>query len=341
MSVPLGVRGARASLGGSEVLRGVDLSLGEGEYLVVLGPSGSGKTTLLRAIAGFLPLDAGAIEIGGEAASDPDVRIPPERRRVGMVFQSLALWPHLTVLRHLDFVFRAGGVPAGERRRRAASLLELVRLSDKGSRVPSELSGGEGQRLALARALAGDPRILLLDEPLGAVDEALRSDLAAELRDLQRRSGLPTIHVTHDQEEGLALADRVAVLRAGRIEQVGTPEEIFRAPATPFVAAFVGRHNLLPGVVEGGVVRTPLGPVPSPPGAAGRVTVAVRPDAVAIGDQGAAAEVASCAFAAGRWLHRLLLDGLEVRAVGPRPAAPGARVRLAIAGEALVLPAQP
>ncbi len=341
MTAALDVRGARVALGGREVLRGDDLTLREREYLVVLGPSGCGKTTLLRSIAGFLPLDAGTIEVAGAVATDRAVRIPPDRRRVGMVFQNLALWPHLTAAGHLGFVLRARRVPSEERRERIGRLLDLVRLGDKAGRFPAELSGGEGQRLALARALVGDPQILLLDEPLGAVDEALRADLAAELRSLQGRTGLPTIHVTHDQEEGLAIADRVAVMREGRIEQAAAPEEIYRRPATAFVAAFVGKHNLLPGVAEGGRVRTALGTIPAPAEVRGPVTVALPPTSVAIGETGAEARVTACTFALGQWLHRLALDGLEVRALGARPAPLGSTVRLSIAGEARVLPNEP
>ncbi|MGH7149555.1 MAG: ABC transporter ATP-binding protein, partial [Planctomycetota bacterium] len=159
MTGALEVRGARVALGGREVLRGVELSLREREYLVVLGPSGCGKTTLLRSIAGFLPLDAGTVEIAGAVATDRSVRIPPDRRRVGMVFQNLALWPHLTAAGHLEFVLRARRVPSAQRRERVGRLLDLVRLGDKAGRFPAELSGGEGQRLALARALAGEPEV--------------------------------------------------------------------------------------------------------------------------------------------------------------------------------------
>ena len=219
----------------------VSLEVADNEFVVLLGPSGCGKTTLLRTIAGLENADSGEIRLGGERLD----AIPPFRRAVNTVFQSYALFPFLTVERNIAFGLEMEKRPKAEIRRRVAEMLDLVELSGYAKRTPSQLSGGQQQRVALARALAKRPRLLLLDEPLGALDLKLRRQMQAELKRIQRTTGIAFVFVTHDQEEALALGDRIAVLNAGRIVQIGTPREIYEEPATRFVADFIGETNLL------------------------------------------------------------------------------------------------
>ncbi len=219
----------------------LDLEVRHGEFLSLLGPSGCGKTTTLRLIAGFERPDEGEIRIEG----DDVARLPAYRRPVNTVFQSYALFPHLTVLDNVAYGLKQRGVPRQERRDRAESMLELVSLPQIGDRKPRELSGGQQQRVALARALVLSPKVLLLDEPLGALDLRVRKQLQIELKRIQRDVGITFVYVTHDQEEALAMSDRVAVMHAGRIEQLGPPQEIYDAPATPFVAQFIGETNFI------------------------------------------------------------------------------------------------
>ncbi len=223
-------------------LDNVSLDLGGSEFVVLLGPSGCGKTTLLRAIAGLEHIDAGQIHLGGERLDTSS----PFRRAVNTVFQSYALFPFLTVERNIAFGLEMEKRPKAEIKQRVAEALELVELSGLAKRTPAQLSGGQQQRVALARALVKRPRVLLLDEPLGALDLKLRRQMQAELKRIQRSTGIAFLFVTHDQEEALALGDRIAVLNGGRIVQVGTPQEIYESPATRFVADFIGATNLLP-----------------------------------------------------------------------------------------------
>lgn len=230
------------------VLSGVSLTVGLGELVAVLGSSGAGKTTILRCIAGHLEPDEGEIRIGGASMTG----IPPERRQVGMVFQSYALFPHLSVRRNVAFGPERHGHSRASALERADALLERLGLTELRDRYPRGISGGEQQRVAVARALAIEPEVLLLDEPLSSLDAALRRDLRLLLRELQRAFAATTLWVTHDQEEALTVADRVALLHEGRIQQVGTPFELHTRPANPFVAAFVGKMNLLPAEPEAG-----------------------------------------------------------------------------------------
>ncbi|HSK94243.1 MAG TPA: ABC transporter ATP-binding protein [Candidatus Angelobacter sp.] len=232
----------------------VDLAVAEGEFLGVLGPSGCGKTTLLRLVAGFERPDAGGIEIDGAAVAGPRRNVPPERRRIGMVFQESALFPHLDVAGNIGF-----GLARREREARVAELVALVGLAGLQRRMPHELSGGQQQRVALARALAPDPALVLLDEPFSSLDATLRAQLRGEVRDILRTAGATTVFVTHDQGEALEISDRVAVMRAGRLEQVSTPDELYLRPVNRFVAGFVGEANLLPGEVRHGEVQTLVG----------------------------------------------------------------------------------
>jgi putative spermidine/putrescine transport system ATP-binding protein len=237
------LRGVTRRFGAVTALREVSLDVADGEYFSLLGPSGSGKTTCLRLIAGFDRPDAGTIELHGKSAAG----VPPYGRDVNTVFQDYALFPHMSVAGNVGYGLRIRGVTRAERERRVDEALDLVRLPGVGARRPSELSGGQRQRVALARALVNRPRVLLLDEPLGALDLKLRQQMQLELTDLQERLGITFLHVTHDQEEALALSDRLAVFREGRLEQVGTPAEVYERPATAFVADFVGVSNLLEG----------------------------------------------------------------------------------------------
>ena len=232
----------------------VDLDVRRGEFLGVLGPSGCGKTTLLRLIAGFERPDAGGVEISGQAVAGPRRNLPPERRRIGMVFQESALFPHLDVAGNIGF-----GLPRRGRETRVAELVALVGLAGLHGRMPHELSGGQQQRVALARALAPDPALIMLDEPFSSLDATLRSQLRGEVRDILRTAGATTLFVTHDQGEALEISDRVAVMRAGRIEQISTPDELYLRPINRFVAGFVGEANLLPGEVRHGEVQTIVG----------------------------------------------------------------------------------
>ncbi len=223
----------------------VSLEIRDGEFFSLLGPSGSGKTTCLRLVAGFDRPDAGHVELGGVPAE----RLPPYDRDVNTVFQDYALFPHMSVRENVGYGLMVRRVPPAERERRVKEALELVRLPGAGDRRPPQLSGGQKQRIALARALVNRPRVLLLDEPLGALDLKLRQEMQIELKALQERVGITFVHVTHDQEEALAMSDRLAVFREGRVEQVGTPAAVYERPATAFVANFVGTSNLVEGAL--------------------------------------------------------------------------------------------
>ncbi|MFV5994161.1 ABC transporter ATP-binding protein [Streptomyces sp. NPDC056231] len=231
------------SFGRTEAVAGVDLEIADGEFFSMLGPSGSGKTTVLRMIAGFEAPTSGTIELAG---SDVTLLAPFERD-VHTVFQDYALFPHMTVEQNVAYGLKIRKVPKAERLKQAGEALASVRLADFGTRRPSQLSGGQRQRVALARALVGRPKVLLLDEPLGALDLKLREQMQVELKAIQRELGITFVFVTHDQEEALTMSDRIAVFNQGRVEQVGTPAQIYERPATPFVAGFVGTSNLLTG----------------------------------------------------------------------------------------------
>ncbi len=225
----------------------LSLTIAPGELLALLGPSGCGKTTALRILAGFQAATGGRVLVDGRDISD----VPAQRRKMGMVFQSYSLFPNMSALDNVSFGLRLRKVGAAERKRRAMDLLEMVGLASRAGHYPHQLSGGQQQRVALARALAVEPRVLLLDEPLSALDASVRLQLREQIRALQQRLSITTVFVTHDQDEALSIADRVAVMRAGRLEQVGTPAELYGMPDTPFVAEFVGTMNRLPGSLRG------------------------------------------------------------------------------------------
>ncbi|MEU6005194.1 ABC transporter ATP-binding protein [Streptomyces sp. NPDC047453] len=247
------LQGLRRTFGETTAVDGVDLEIRDGEFFSMLGPSGSGKTTVLRLIAGFEAPDAGRVELAGQEVTG----LAPFERDVHTVFQDYALFPHMTVEQNVAYALKIRKVPKAERLVRARKALAEVRLEGYGGRRPAELSGGQRQRVALARALVGRPRVLLLDEPLGALDLKLREQMQVELKALQREVGITFVFVTHDQEEALTMSDRIAVFHQGRVEQVGTPAEIYERPATPFVASFVGSSNLLDGESARRILGTP------------------------------------------------------------------------------------
>jgi len=240
-SAGLTISGLHKRFGETAAVEGIDLDVGPGEFMSLLGPSGSGKTTVLRMVAGFEDPDSGAILVNGARIND----MPAHRRNMGMVFQAYSLFPTMTARQNIEFGLRLRGMSKRERAAKAAEALALVRLSDHRDRYAHQLSGGEQQRVALARALALEPSVLLLDEPLSALDAKVRLHLRDEIRSIQSRLGITTLYVTHDQEEALAISDRIAVISAGRVQQVGTPAEIYAEPASPFVAEFVGTMNRL------------------------------------------------------------------------------------------------
>jgi putative spermidine/putrescine transport system ATP-binding protein len=272
------------SFGANKVVKDFDLEIAKGEFVSLLGPSGCGKTTVLRMVAGFETPSQGAIRIDGKDV----VGLRPNQRNIGMVFQAYALFPNLTVAQNVAFGMKVKGLPRAETDARVAEMLDLIGLPDLGARYPFQLSGGQQQRVALARALAVRPQVLLLDEPLSALDAKIRVSLRTEIREIQRRLGITTIFVTHDQEEALSMSDRIVVMNGGIAEQVGTPFEVYNRPATKFVANFVGTLNTFDAKVENasegrisldGVAMTLPAPVPSGAG----IAIALRPEAVHLG----------------------------------------------------------
>ena len=254
------IRGLHKRYGDVPAVDGLDLDVKPGELVALLGPSGCGKTTTLRVVAGFLSPDSGEVWVGDRCLSSPATVIPPERRRMGMIFQSYALWPHMTVAQNVAYGLRFNGVPRTEREGKVAEMLRVVQLAGYEQRYPGELSGGQQQRVAVARALVVEPEILLLDEPLSNLDASLREEMRFEIRRLHETFGITTLYVTHDQSEAMVISDRVAVLDQGRVAQIGTAEELFERPRTRFVAEFIGKTNLIEGTAERSdtFVRGPL-----------------------------------------------------------------------------------
>jgi ABC-type Fe3+/spermidine/putrescine transport system ATPase subunit len=278
-AILLSIRNVAKQFGSTAVLRDISLDIAPAEFLTILGESGSGKTTLLRLLAGFAQPDRGEIWMAGQRLDT----LPPNQRAVNTVFQNYALFPHLSVFENVAYGLRAKKVQNAEVRSRVEQALAQVRMSSFEQRRPAQLSGGQQQRVALARALINRPRLLLLDEPLSALDANLRREMQTELKSLQREVGISFVFVTHDQDEAMALSDRIALLRAGGLEQVDTPREIYSRPRTAYVAKFVGQTNLLRGRVENGIARCGLIEWPSE-SAPGEAVFSIRPEAIRIAD---------------------------------------------------------
>jgi ABC-type Fe3+/spermidine/putrescine transport system ATPase subunit len=329
-------RGVHKRYGAVHAVRGVDFALSADRYVTLLGPSGCGKTTILRMIGGFETVTAGAIELDGRPLLDT----PPSQRPVNTVFQSYALFPHLSVAENVAFGLTLRRLGRADVAARVSQALQMVRMEAMGERRPWELSGGQQQRVALARAIVNRPRLLLLDEPLSALDRKMRKEMQIELKDLQRRLGLAFLHVTHDQEEAFALSDSIIVMNHGVIEQQGDPETIYRRPANAYVADFIGGSNLVDGVVTqcaagAAVLETPFGPAHAPcaPGVAvgRRASLCLRPEQLVIGAHGTfGGTVRHTVFQGADWLVEVAAGSaaLRVRCPDEEPPAVGSAVSL-------------
>jgi iron(III) transport system ATP-binding protein len=341
------VRGLKKAYGSTLVVDGVDLSIQHGQLLCLLGPSGCGKTTTLRLLAGFVEPDGGEILVGGRLLSAPGRVVAPERRNMSMIFQSYAVWPHMTVFDNVAYGLKLRGTERAELAERVHNMLGLVRLDGLGTRFPGELSGGQQQRVALARALVIEPQTLLLDEPLSNLDAHLREEMRFEIRRLHETCKITTVYVTHDQSEAMVIADQIAVMNGGSIEQTGSGEEIYERPKTGFVANFIGQTNLLPGTMGeepgtvhcvGTVMRTTSDGGPgAQPGAP--VSISIRPYDIHLNRQTNGAEVNLLSgqvvrsyYLGGARDYQVEVGGLTLRVLsvaGVRVAA-GEQVTLAI-----------
>lgn len=311
-SAILQVKDAVVAFGGHVAVDHVSFSIRRGEFLSLLGPSGCGKTTLLRAIAGYVPLRGGDIFLSGRRMTEAT----PQQRRIGMVFQNYALFPHLSVAENIAFGLQVQGRPREDIRRRVRDMLEIVRLPDFEDRRPTQLSGGQQQRVALARALAFEPQLLLLDEPLSALDLRLRESMQLEIRRIQKETGITTVFVTHDQGEALAMSDIIAVMNRGHIEQMADPQTLYRDPQTAFVADFVGRSNLVDAEIVGEAELTARrGPVAlavtlGPDCRKGPCRIAIRPELIRLsrGGNGLAGRIAAVTFQGSHSLLSVVCD---------------------------------
>jgi iron(III) transport system ATP-binding protein len=328
---PVVVAGLAKAFGDVQVLRGVELSVPAGALVALLGPSGCGKTTLLRSVAGLERPDSGEVRVGDRVLSGPGTFVPAERRRIGMVFQDAALFPHLSVARNVGY-----GLPrrALDRRARIADALALVGLSGFEDRMPSTLSGGQLQRVALARALAPAPSVILLDEPFSNLDAPLRAELRLEVRRMLTTIDATAIFVTHDQEEAFLVGDEVAVMGGGQVAQQGGPTELYELPATREIAEFIGDANFVAGVASGGEAETALGPVPLHAERWGEVEVMIRPERLRA-RPGGPATVERIEYYGHDAVYVVSLNGsgtVRARTIGAPDLAPGARVSLEFTG---------
>ena len=328
----VGIKGLIKDYGAFQAVKAIDLEVKEGELVVLLGPSGCGKTTTLRCIAGLENVNGGEIRLGDQLVSSAQVALPPEQRTIGMVFQSYAVWPHMTIYENVAFGLRLKKLPKNEISARVDKVLDMVGLGALGSRSVSQLSGGQQQRVALARAIVLEPRVLLFDEPLSNLDAKLRERMRYEVRSLQKRLGITSVYVTHDQQEAMAIADRIVLMNSGVIEQVGSPAEIYDRPVSHFAAEFIGLANFMTGkVVETSPTRvqldnglmvtsTDVGVV-----VGDKVEAIVRPEAVRLRDgppdgvNSFAAKVVSCIYLGN--MSDLILDvgGMQVRCQSSPP----------------------
>lgn len=339
--------------GPAPVLSDLSLDVAKGELVALLGSSGCGKTTLLRAVCGFVPVRSGRILVEGRDLAP----LPPEKRNTALVFQSYALWPHMTAAQNIGYGLRVRGWPRQRIEARVAGMLALLQLEGFGERNVMQLSGGQRQRVALGRALAVEPSLLLLDEPLSNLDARIRHELRHEIRGLQQRLGITALHVTHDREEAMVMADRIVVMQAGRIAQIGTPEDLWHRPASPFVASFMGADNVVEvdAEVGGGAVeiaagadhapaRLPAGEtgVHAPVSGRGRFAAHFRGDAARLADAGADAlvlrgRVAQAAYLGDSWRHGIVVGGRQFLVDAPQRRATGEAVAVAIPPQALHL----
>jgi iron(III) transport system ATP-binding protein len=331
------ISGVSRSYGPVRAVRDLDLEVKKGEILALLGPSGCGKTTTLRLIAGFESPETGTVEVGGRTVAGPTTNVPPEKRRVGMVFQDYALFPHLSVEQNVAYGLTNGKKRVG----RVEEILALAHLEGLGERMPHELSGGQQQRVALARALAPEPAVVLLDEPFSNLDASLRVRVRSEMREILRDAGATAVFVTHDQEEALSLADEVAVMMDGTVVQSAPPETLYHQPATREVASFVGEANFLPGTAKNGRVSCALGEIPIlGNGRPGEVEVMLRPEALVLRAlPNGRAKVEDREFYGHDQTLKLRLDSgetLRARLVGGPGFGPGERVAVDVWGAAVV-----
>jgi iron(III) transport system ATP-binding protein len=325
----LELKGISKSYGGKTAVDGVDLGIGVGEFVCILGPSGCGKTTLLRILAGLIGPDSGEIRLDGRDLT----KVPARHRGFGIVFQSYSLFPNMTASENIAYGLKVRHQPLATIRSRVAELLEMIGLPGSGAKLPDQLSGGEQQRIALARAIAVEPALLLLDEPLSALDVQVRVSLRRQIRTLQKRLRVPTLMVTHDQEEAMEMADRIVCMNQGRIEQIGTPRELYQSPSSPFVAGFIGSINFLPGPIAARLLPEHA--------TASAFPVGIRPESLRLAaPAGAAGEllgsVAAMSFLGGTLRVLIDVEGHDVVVIVP-PEAPwrvGMTVSLSAASEA-------
>jgi ABC-type Fe3+/spermidine/putrescine transport system ATPase subunit len=344
----LSLENLECRFGGFVAVENLSLDFSEGEFIALLGPSGCGKTTTLRAIAGFVEPTAGNIRLGGRTLYGPRANVAPEQRQMSMIFQSYAIWPHMTVFENVAFGLRLRNLGREDVERRTRRILEVVHLDHLAERLPTELSGGQQQRVALARAIVVEPKVLLLDEPLSNLDANLREEMRFEIRRLHDEFGITSVYVTHDQTEAMVTADRIVVMNKGRVEQADTPKRIYDYPQTRFVAGFIGRTNLIDGKFSGGIFSAGSLNVPFGTPVENATALSIRPHRIRMGRPQAAARdsfeidgmLRSRIFLGETWEYEVEVPGLTslLRVSGPPDEmfGNGEAVRLALSAEAMV-----